>query len=360
MDKNTGKDKNENILVAMSGGVDSTVAAKLLIEQGYNVAGATMILLPDDSERVEKAKEIAEQMGIEFYVFDFIKEFEEDVIEYFVNSYLSGETPNPCIVCNQKFKFGRFLQKAEQLGFAKIATGHYAGIAYSEESQRWLLQRAENIKKDQSYFLYGMTQEQLSKTLFPLNAIEKQDVRQSAYKSGFKNAGQKDSQDICFVQKMKYIEFIDDFLGKKGRKQIPGEFVDTCGNVLGTHKGIAGYTIGQRKGVGMSLGAGIPLYVAAKDAEKNRVIMGPDEMLFKERLTVKNPVFITVEKPEFEMRVTVKTRYNQKDTPALIKYDQEQDFVEVMFDERQRAVTPGQTAVFYDGENVVGGGTIIG
>ncbi|MBQ8165314.1 MAG: tRNA 2-thiouridine(34) synthase MnmA [Clostridia bacterium] len=351
---------NKKVLVAISGGVDSSVAAKLLIEQGYEVAAATMILLPDDEARVEKARKVAEQLGVKFYVFDFIKEFSEEVIGYFVNSYLNGETPNPCIMCNQKFKFGRFLDKAEELGYDFIATGHYAKIGRDGKTGRMLLKRSENLKKDQSYFLYGMTQRQLEKTIFPLESLEKDDVRALAAESDLANASQKDSQDICFVPQGKYVEFIDKFLEEKGKKQIPGKFVDTEGNIIGKHNGIAGYTIGQRKGVGMSLGAGIPLYVVSKDAETNKVIMGPDELLFKKELTVAEPNFISVEMIDKGINVTVKTRYNQKDIPATIEYDGKNNCVKVFFDNPQRAVTPGQTAVFYDGENVYGGGVIIG
>ncbi|MBE7064546.1 MAG: tRNA 2-thiouridine(34) synthase MnmA [Ruminococcaceae bacterium] len=349
----------EKVLVAISGGVDSSVAAKILIEKGYEVAAATMVLLPDDEVRVEKARSVAEKLGIDFYVFDFIKEFEEDVISYFVESYLSGETPNPCVMCNQKFKFGRFLDKAEELGYDFIATGHYAKIG-KDSSGRMMLKRSDNLKKDQSYFLYGMTQHQLERTIFPLESLEKDDVRAIAVASGLSNAEQKDSQDICFVQQGKYIEFIDGYLAERGLQQKPGKFVDTEGNVIGKHNGIAGYTIGQRKGVGMSLGAGIPLYVVEKDAAKNRIIMGSDELLFKKELTIANPNFISVEMLTEPVNVTAKTRYNQKDIPASIMYDDLSKTVKVYFDNPQRAVTPGQTAVFYDGEKILGGGVIIG
>lgn len=350
----------EKVLVAVSGGVDSSVAAKLLIDKGYDVAAATMILLPGDEARVEKARTVAEKLGIDFYVFDFIEEFGEEVIGYFVDSYLNGNTPNPCIVCNQRFKFGRFLERAEKLGFDYIATGHYAKISKDGENGRMLLQRSENLKKDQSYFLYGMDQHQLEKTVFPLESLEKEDVRSIAVASGLSNAEQKDSQDICFVPQGKYIQFIDEYLKKNGKKQKKGQFIDTDGNVIGTHNGIAGYTIGQRKGVGMSLGAGIPLYVIAKDSKTNSVIMGPDELLFKKELFVQCPRFISGEIITSPMRVTAKTRYNQKDIPAVIEYDCERDIVKVVFDSPQRAVTPGQIAVFYDGEKVLGGGVISG
>lgn len=350
----------EKVLVAISGGVDSAVAAKILIDKGYDVSAATMLLLPGDEERVEKARAVTEKLGIDFYVFDFIKEFGEEVIGYFVDSYLNGETPNPCVICNQRFKFGRFLEEAEARGFDFIATGHYAKIGRDESTDKMLLKRSDNIKKDQSYFLYGMTQHQLEKTIFPLESLEKDDVRAIAEDSGLANANQKDSQDICFVPQGKYIEFIDSYLTEKGLKQIPGKFVDTEGKVIGKHNGIAGYTIGQRKGVGMSLGAGIPLYVVAKDPVKNNVIMGPDELLFKQSLVLKSPSFISGEIPAAPIRVSAKTRYNQKDIPATITYNSDTGCAEVTFDNLQRAVTPGQFAVFYDGDSVVGGGIIVG
>lgn len=351
---------NKKVLVAISGGVDSSVAAKLLIDKGYEVATATMLLLPGDEARVEKARAVSEKLGVDFYVFDLVKEFGEEVIGYFVDSYLKGETPNPCVMCNQRFKFGRFLEKAEELGFDFIATGHYAQIEEDKFNGKFNLMRSENLKKDQSYFLYGMTQHQLSKTIFPLESLEKADVRAIACESGLANAEQKDSQDICFVPQGKYVEFIDEYLAKNGKKQKHGKFIDTEGNVIGRHNGIAGYTIGQRKGVGMSLGAGIPLYVVAKDAVTGNVIMGPDELLFKKELVVANLNFISGEIIKEPIRVTVKTRYNQKDIPAVIEYDKVSDTVRVIFDDSQRAITPGQTAVFYNEKNVFGGGVIVG
>lgn len=342
------------ILVAMSGGVDSTVAAKMLIEEGHEVAGAYMKMLPESfnlpSDSTD-AKIAAEKLKIPFYEFDVCSEFSKNVLEYFCESYLSGGTPNPCIICNQTMKFGIFIDKALELGYDYIATGHYAKIIKDNYGE-FILMRSADLKKDQSYFLHGLTKHQLSKAIFPLEGAEKEYVRKIALECGFDNATKKDSQDICFVKKAPgaYVEFIEKYTGKNIK---PGVFKDNEGNILGYHDGIARYTIGQRKGVKTAFGK--PLYVISKSAENQTVVMGENDLLFSNTVKVKNfNLIYDVYNPN---NITAKHRYGQRDVEAKIELDGKNALIE--FASPQRAVTPGQFLVVYDGDIVVGGGEII-
>ncbi len=355
--------KGKKILVAMSGGVDSSVAVRMLREQGYEVEGATMKMLSGaaEEERIKKTAGVAEQLGIKLHVFSVEQEFKSGVINYFADTYIEGGTPNPCIMCNRLLKFGFFLRKALELGFDGIATGHYARICM-EDDGRYHLKCSENIQKDQSYFLFGMTQKELSHAVFPLENADKAQVRSLAEELGLDNAQQKDSQDICFVKDCLYTDIIDEVCKERGAERRKGKFVDVYGNVLGEHNGIERYTVGQRKGVGMSLGAGKPLYVVDKRPETAEVVMGDDSLLFKKELFVKNVslVFLTDEEAEARspMSLTVKTRYNQKPLKAEVFYNKENNTASVSFETPVRAITPGQFAVFYDGDDVIGGGEI--
>lgn len=339
------------VLVAMSGGVDSTVAAKMLIDRGFEVAGAYMRML--DSSDPTDAENAAARLGIPFYVFDVEKEFGENVLDYFCNAYVTGKTPNPCIVCNRTMKFGVFLREAKKLGYEKIATGHYAKI--STESGETVLKRSENRKKDQSYFLHGLTREQLDSAIFPLEDADKDEIRRIAAECGFENAQKKDSQDICFVETAPgaYVEFIESYTGSPMK---PGTFKDTNGNIIGEHRGIARYTVGQRKGVNMSFGNGKPLYVIAKNAQEQTVIMGENELLFSQEIKVKH--FNMLYDRYNKENLTAKHRYGQTDAPAELFFSEDGGAI-IKFKTPQRAVTPGQFAVVYDGELVVGGGEIV-
>ena len=356
----------KKVLVAMSGGVDSGVAVKLLQEKGYYVAGATMKLLSgeDEDRRLEKTERVARQLGIDFYVFPAEDAFKKGVIEYFADEYINGRTPNPCIMCNRLFKFGFFLEKALSLGFDMIATGHYAKICTADNGE-YKLTCSEDAKKDQSYFLYGMTQEILSKVIFPLEGGDKDEVRRIAAEIGLENASQKDSQDICFVKNCLYTDIIDNICNERGTPRRRGNFIDVDGKVLAQHNGIERYTIGQRKGVGVSLGAGIPLYVVEKRADTAEVVMGPDDLLFKTELTLDEVSFIrpsikekAEEKDQEPFVLTVKTRFNQKALEAKLYY-KENGQATIVFEKPVRAVTPGQFAVFYDDDEVLGGGKIL-
>ncbi len=356
---------NKKVMIAMSGGVDSSVAAYLMRESGYECIGATMKLFSDSStekareksccslEDVEDARSVASKMGVPYYVFNFTESFEKEVIERFVCSYEQGITPNPCIDCNRYLKFEKFFIRAIELGYDYIATGHYARIEYNERTGRYELKKALDTNKDQSYVLYTMTQEQLAHTLFPLGTISKGEVRKIAEENGFVNAKKRDSQDICFVQDKDYVRFIENY---RNQTYPEGAFVDCAGNNLGTHKGIIRYTIGQRKGLGVSFAE--PKYVADIDPIKNEIVLTGSEGLYSKVLHATNINLISVESIHEPMRVTAKVRYRQEEQSATVKQIGK-DEIEIEFDTPQRAVTRGQAVVLYDGDVVVGGGTII-
>lgn len=349
----------------MSGGVDSSVAAAILLEKGYDVIGVTMQIWPDmDEERkkaeggccslsaVDDARRVANKLGIPYYVMNFKDIFEEKVINYFKDEYLKGRTPNPCIACNRYIKFDALLRKALAMGIDYVATGHYAKIEYDSTRKRFLLKKSITEKKDQTYALYNLTQEQLSRTLMPIGDYTKEKVREIAKKIGLTVATKPDSQEICFVEDNDYGRFICE---NTDREIEPGYFVDTGGNILGRHKGIVHYTVGQRKGLGIALGR--PVFVVEIDAANNRVVLGDESEVFSDSLIASDLNFISVDKLECEMKVTAKIRYSAKEADATITPAPDGK-VKVLFDSPQRAITPGQSVVFYDGDIVVGGGVI--
>lgn len=342
----------EKILVGMSGGVDSSVAALILKERGFDVTGLTLQLCNEDKPQdLKDAKSVCENLNIEHITLDLKKEFKEKVIDDFINQYKNGLTPNPCLECNKYIKFGEMLRVALEKGFDKIATGHYARVENSGD--RFILKKAKDISKDQSYVLYSLTQHQLSHLELPLGVLSKFEIREKAEKEGLVCANRPDSQDICFVPDGDYASFIqktDSFISEKG------SFIDINGNVLGEHQGVIRYTIGQRKGLGIALGK--PQFVINKDAESNTVVLGDEEHLFKREVLVRDVNFIPFSKLEGEMRVTAKLRYRHTEQHATI-YPLESGNVKIVFDEPQRAPASGQAAVFYDGDIVVGGGKII-
>lgn len=358
-------------LIAMSGGVDSSVAAALMCEAGYDVMGVTMKLYDNAGvgycrantcctlEDTEDARQVADQLGMPYYVFNFTEDFDRQVIDRFVRTYEAGGTPNPCIDCNRYMKHEKLYHRAEALGCDVIVTGHYARIEQDPDSGRWLLRKARNLAKDQSYVLYFLTQQQLQHTRFPLGDFRsKEEVREIAEKHGFLNARKHDSQDICFVVNGDYGDFIERYTGKSF---APGKFVDTEGRVLGEHKGIIRYTIGQRKGLGLALPA--PMYVCGKDMERNEVILTTGPALYNHALIADQFNWIPYEEPAQPVRVTVKTRYKAREVPATATVLRTGDGrstgrVRVDFDTPERAVAIGQAVVLYDGDLVVGGGTI--
>lgn len=335
--------------------MDSSVAAALLKSRGYEVVGITMLLGDNDKKNVDDAKRVCEKLGIEHYTVDFREEFQKNVIDYFVEEYQNGRTPNPCVVCNRFLKFDAMQVYAENLGADKIATGHYAKIEYNEALGRYLLKQANSSEKDQTYALYTLTQKQLSKTIMPLGDLEsKAETRKIAEDLGLDVAGKSDSMEICFIPDKDYASFIEKYSGKSGE---PGDFVDTEGNVLGRHGGIINYTIGQRKGLGITFGK--PMFVTKIDAEKNQVVLGEKGTEFSQELTAKKLNFMPFDSLAEEIEVLAKVRYSAK--PALAKVTPVgDDQVRVIFDTPQRAVTPGQAVVFYNKEDmsVVGGGII--
>ncbi len=343
----------EKVLVGMSGGVDSSVTAKLLLEAGYIAAGVTLELCETENDSsITDAESVCKKMGIKHYTVNLKSQFSHYVISDFIDQYKRGNTPNPCIVCNRYIKFGAMLDTALSYGFDKIATGHYARIK-RDDNGRYLLLKALDESKDQSYVLYNLTQNQLSRVLFPLGELSKAQVREKAIEEGFVNANRPDSQDICFVPDGDYAGFIE---REDGFTPIIGNYIDINGKILGRHSGIIHYTLGQRKGLGIALGK--PAFVIKKDIFSNNVVLGDEEHLFKTEVIVDSVNFIPFDKLRSEMRVTVKLRYRHKAAEAVIVPINDTQ-VKIIFDESQRAPSPGQAAVFYDDDIVVGGGTII-
>lgn len=348
----------------MSGGVDSSVAALLMKQQGYDCVGATMKLFGNEElglkkehsccslDDVEDARAVAIRLGIPYYVFNFSDRFEECVIRRFVEAYESGKTPNPCIDCNRFLKFEALFHRARELGCDRIVTGHYANIVFDGVSGRYLLKKAADPAKDQSYVLWSMTQDQLAHTVFPLNQLSKEETRRIAAENGFLNAKKHDSQDICFVPDGDYAGFVERYTGKTYPE---GDFLTENGEKLGRHRGIIRYTVGQRRGLGLALPE--PLYVCKLDTEQNAVILGKNAELFSRELTAGEINLIAVPRIEGEIRLKAKVRYRQREEWATVSQP-DSGTLRVVFDEPQRAITKGQSVVLYDGDAVFGGGII--
>lgn len=352
------------VLLGMSGGVDSSVAAILLMEAGYEVVGATFRLWDPGADSlfeessccavddVNDARRVCHDLGIPHYVLNYKELFREKVVAYFAAEYLRGATPNPCIACNHHIKFDAFLQKALSMGFDYIATGHYATVLYDEERQSYRLQKGEYLPKDQSYVLYTLTQETLSHLLLPLGKFEKAQIRKIAAQHGLRISQKADSQDICFVPDGNYAAFLETYLGKRAAE---GNFLDRDGNVLGRHRGIWHYTIGQRKGLGISLGK--PMFVYSIDSENNTVTLAENQDLMVSSLIASDLTFTEIQTFDAPLQVDVKIRYASAATPATI-FPLPDNMVKVVFESLQRAVTPGQAVVFYDGDFLFGGAVI--
>lgn len=338
------------IAVGMSGGVDSSVTAALLTEQGYHVTGVTLRLWDRENTDAADAASIAASIGIPHEVWDLRREFYEAVILPFGQAYRAGQTPNPCVFCNRFLKFGAMLDMALDRGFDGIATGHYARIEQQPDGHR-RLKKAVDSQKEQTYVLYSLTQRQLSHTLFPLGGYRKEEIRAYAEQHGFATAHKADSQDICFVPDGDYVGFLNRTLGIV---PVPGDFLDTQGRVIGTHRGVEAYTIGQRKGLGVAFGE--PRFVIDKDAAHNAVILGTNEQTFSAGLIASQLNWIENE-PTAPFRTHARTRYNQIEQPATVT-PLDDGRVRVVFDVPHRAITPGQAVVFYEGDTVIGGGTI--
>ena len=351
------------ILIAMSGGVDSSVAAKLLCDAGNECIGCTMKLFDNcdaglsrsrtccSLDDIEDARSVAFSLGMRYYVFNFKDDFREKVIKKFASAYLAGQTPNPCIDCNRYMKFDKLYERARLLGCDKIATGHYARIEF--DGEKYLLKKARDESKDQSYVLYMLTQEQLAHTLFPLGELIKSETRAIAEASKLTNAQKPDSQDICFVPDGDYAAAIERLTGKTS---APGNFIDTDGNVLGTHRGITHYTIGQHRGLGLALPE--RRYVCKIDAGSGTVTLGSDTELYSREVLVHDFNWISGEAPSGPIRCSAKIRYRQPEQAANVEPLSENEAL-IRFDTPQRAVTPGQSAVLYDDDTVLGGGIIV-
>ena len=350
--------QQEKAMIAMSGGVDSSVAAYLALQDGLSCVGATMLLCdsrltgqPDAG--CDDARSVAEKLGMPFFVFDRTDSFREKVVGYFIDAYEQGLTPNPCVQCNKTIKFDDLLQEALAMDCRWVVTGHYAQIRQDNQTGRYLLYKAADESKDQSYFLAGLTQHQLSHILFPLGGLTKEQTRKIAEEQGFINARKRDSQDICFIPNGDYMEFIRRFTGKD---YVGGDFLDLQGNVVGKHSGAIGYTLGQRKGLGLAMGE--PVYVCGKDMAANTVTVGPNSALFTDTLYARDWNWIPFDTLSEPMRVTAKARSRHVGAPATV-YPEENGCARVVFDEPQRAITSGQAVVLYDGNLVVGSGTIL-
>jgi tRNA-specific 2-thiouridylase len=353
----------KRVVVAMSGGVDSSTAAWFLKEKGYEVIGATMCLGMMDKVQggpsrccgladIEDARRVALQLEIPFYIFHLREEFEKEVIQYFCEEYVRGRTPNPCILCNERIKFGFFLEKALELEADFIATGHYARLHFDEGIGRYLLKKGVDRGKDQSYVLFSLTQDQFYHTLFPLGELRKEEVRKWALQLGLRAHDKPESQEVCFIQESSYHSFLSERLKESIE---PGPILDKDGKVLGKHKGIPFYTIGQRRG--LRLAKGKPLYVIGIDRGKNAIVVGGKEEVFSDTFIVDSVNWIIPQKMIFSMDAQVKIRYNHPGSEASI-IPKGKDGLEVKFKSPQKAITPGQAAVFYNRETVLGGGWI--
>jgi tRNA-specific 2-thiouridylase len=355
----------KKVVVGMSGGVDSSVAAYLLKEQGYDVIGVTMQIWQDEEtaaveenggccglSAVDDARRVAAQLDIPYYVMNFKKDFKKYVIDYFVDEYKNGRTPNPCIACNRYVKWESLLTRSLQIGADYIATGHYARIEKLDNG-RYAIKNSVTAKKDQTYALYNLTQDQLSKTLMPVGDYTKDEIRAIAEKIGIQVAHKPDSMEICFVPDNDYAGYIE---RETGYISSPGNFVDLQGNVLGQHKGIIHYTVGQRKGLGLAMGH--PVFVVAIRPETNEVVIGENDDVFSTKLYANNINLMSVDKIEEPIRARAKIRYSHEGADCTIRMADD-GLLECVFDEKQRAVTPGQALVIYDGDYVLGGGTII-
>ena len=352
-------------IIAMSGGVDSSVAALLTKESGDECIGATMKLYNNEDigvhrektccslDDVEDARSVAYQMAMPYYVFNFTADFHTEVMDRFVDAYENGCTPNPCIDCNRYLKFDKMFHRMQEIGYDYIVTGHYARVEYDEKRDRYLLKKAVDDTKDQSYVLYMLTQEQLAHVKLPLGGLRKDQVRVIAEKHGFINARKHDSQDICFVPDGDYARFMEQFTGKH---YPAGDFLNRSGKVVGTHSGAVRYTLGQRKGLGLALGA--PVYVCGKDMQANTVTVGPESELFDSIVYAEDVNWIAIPALTGPLRVTARTRYHQVEQAATV-YPAGEDRFRLEFDEPQRAPTPGQAVVLYQGDVVLGGGTIV-
>jgi tRNA-specific 2-thiouridylase len=364
------------IAVAMSGGVDSSTVAAMLRAEGRQVIGLTMQLwnqrrlaghqgMPEavtgrccSLDDVYDARRVAETLGIPYYVVNQERRFEDEVVRPFISEYLSGRTPIPCSLCNNHLKFDQLLITARQIGAEQLATGHYARVEFDSSRQRWLLRRPADLSKDQTYFLFGLTQQQLSRTLFPLGNLRKSEVRALARRHGLALAEKPDSQEICFVPGGDYKQFLDAYLAEQGEwlPDTSGELVTSNGEVIGRHAGIHHFTVGQRKGLGVATGS--PLYVLAIKGDQRRVMVGRGDELYSKTLRARRLNWIAIDDLREPMRLAVKIRNRHEPAPAVIEKT-DRDEVLATFDEPQRAITPGQAAVFYDGDLVVGGGWII-
>ncbi len=365
------------IAVAMSGGVDSSAAAAILKDEGHELVGFTMQLwnqrrgltldaggepMPSrccSLDDVYDARRVAESLGFPFYVLNLERDFERDVVKPFVESYLGGETPIPCVACNSRLKFASLDRLAQSLGCERVATGHYARVRRDEEQNRFRLLRGLDARKDQTYFLWELTQAQLARVLFPLGELTKQDARGAARRAELPVAEKAESQEICFVPDGDYAGFIDRYLeaeGQGARAPGAGEIVDTAGRVLGEHEGVHRYTVGQRRGLGVS--RQLPRYVVRVEAERNRVVVGHEDELLRSEFEAAGVNWIAFDAPAAPVRADVRVRYRHTEAPALIT-PVAGGRARVRFDDPQRAVTPGQATVFYRGEEVVGGGWIV-
>ena len=343
--------QRERVLVAMSGGVDSSVAVHLLQAQGYDCSGAMMLLHSKDADTTD-ARWVAEKLGIPFHVFDATELFRRQVQARFVSVYEQGGTPNPCVDCNRNLKFGYFLDKALEMGCEYIATGHYARVVRDPTTGRYLLKKALNSAKDQSYFLACLNQQQLAHVRFPLGELTKEAVRQIAEEQGLANAHKKDSQDICFVPDGDYFAFLQEFTGKEYES---GNYLDKNGRIVGTHRGAVAYTIGQRKGLGIAMGE--PVYVCGKDMINNTVTVDSNDALFHRSLIGTDWCWISIAELTGPIRCLAKARSRQAEQPATAT-PLPNGTLRIDFDEPQRAITPGQAIVLYDGDTVLAGGTI--